>query len=159
MAQNRASMVITEDDERNVIGWIGQIEATLKGLTALEIAERRRLRRMGLSDEAFAREALAFMEQHRQIVPPSLDIAEMRADLDAFDRMRRINAALQRLATMCADTEAALGSDALVAARNSYKLMKVFGPAHGLLDAVKALGARFMGQGKKKSKDEGGSAP
>ena len=150
MSQDRASLVITEEDERTVLALVAQIEALLKNLIAFEAGERRTMRMMGQRNEPFARETYRLLEQNRALVPPSLDVDEMRADLEAYDRMKRINVAVQRLATLCDDTEAALGSDALDAAHTGYTMLMVFGASHGLADAVKGLAERFAAQGRRR---------
>jgi len=153
MSQNLISIVITEEQERAVLAAIAQIEAILQNLMAFESGERRAISLMGQRNEPFAREAFQVLDQNRAIVPPSLNVDEMRADLEAYDRMKRINVALQRLTTMCENTQAALGSDVFDAALTGYTMLKVFGPAHGLGDAVKSLSARFSQQGwRRKSK-------
>ncbi len=155
MSQNRASLVISEEDERTVLAAIAQIEAVLKKLVAFEAGERRTMNMMGQRNEPFARETHQLLEQNRALVPPSLDVDEMRADLEAYDRMKRINVALQRLTTLCADTEAALGSDVFEAALAGYTMLKVFGPSHGLEESVKGLSERFAKQGRRKPKPSG----
>jgi hypothetical protein len=155
MTQDRASLVVSEEDERAVLAAIAQIEAILKTLVAFAAGERRTMNLLGQRNEPFARETFHVLDRHRAIAPPSLDIDEMRADLEAYDRMKRINVALQRLTTMCADTEAALGSDVFEAALAGYTMLKVFGPSHGLEDAVKSLSERFAKQGRRKPKPVG----
>lgn len=155
MTQDRASLVISEEDERTVLAAIAQIEAVLKNLTAFEAGEHKGMQFMGTRNAPFARATHELLQQNRDLVPPSLDLDAMRADFEAYDRMQRINVALQRLTRMCADTEAALGSDALDAALSGYTMLKVFGPSHGLGDAVKALSERFARQGPRKPKSEG----
>ncbi|MGO4550478.1 hypothetical protein AB4059_05165 [Lysobacter sp. 2RAF19] len=156
MTQNRASLVISEDDERTVLAAIAQIEAILKNLVAFEGGERRTMNMMGQRNEPFARETHQLLQQNRAIVPPTLDVDEMRADLEAYDRLKRINIALQRLTTLCLDTEAALGSDVFEAALAGYTMLKVFGPSHGLEEQVKSLSARFASQGRRRSKPSTG---
>ncbi|UXI66151.1 hypothetical protein [Tahibacter amnicola] len=51
------------------------------------------------------------LEQNPQIVPPSLDEPELRADLVAIDTLRTILVRLSRLAERADDSDYALGSD------------------------------------------------
>ncbi|UXI66164.1 hypothetical protein [Tahibacter amnicola] len=83
------------------------------------------------------------LEQNPQIVPPSLSVAELRADLAAIDALRPFLTRLSRLAERADDTEVALGSDVMSAALEGYGLLKVVGRNQGLDTLRKDLAVRF----------------
>ena len=83
------------------------------------------------------------LEQNPQIVPPSLGLAEARADLDAIDRLRPRLQRLQRLTERAQDSETMLGSDVMACALQGYALLKVAGKNQGLEGLRKELGSRF----------------
>jgi hypothetical protein len=72
------------------------VEATLSGLIAFEVGERRGLPLMSPRSEPFARQTLRVLEQNPGIVPPSLDLDAARADLEATT-LRPLLERLQRL--------------------------------------------------------------
>jgi hypothetical protein len=149
MPQNLASMVITQAQQAAVLEAIAQIESQLQGLVTLEPGERRSLPMMGPKSERFARGVVRLLEQNAAIVPPGLDLAGATADLEALDRMLKINDALQKLASKVDDTVAALGSDVMDVAQTGYGMLKMFGTAHGLDDMRKELGNRWARSRKK----------
>lgn len=151
--QNLVSMVITEDDEREVMQALDLIEARLKGLVSLE-PHGRRFKRMGAKEEIRARGIIRALQQNPQIVPPHLDVAGAVADLDALERMVRIDDRTQRLAALIKDTRSALGIDIMAVAKLGYNMTKTFGGSLGLGELVKEFGARFTGP-RKKAKAEG----
>lgn len=95
------------------------------------------------------------LAQNPQVVPPSIDVAEAHADLDALDRLRPRLARLQRLSERAEDTEAALGSDVMSLALEGYALLKVAGKNQGLEGLRKDLSARFAKQGGAKAAPAG----
>jgi hypothetical protein len=122
---------------------LGELEAQLAGLVALEADRRRSLARMGDRSEAFCRQALRVLEQNPQIVPPSLGLAEAQADLDAVDRLRPRLMRLQRLTRLAQDSDTLLGSGVMACALRGYALLKVAGAEQGLEGLRQELGSRF----------------
>lgn len=119
------------------------LENELAGLASMDADKRKSLARMGDKSEAFCRQALNVLEQNPQIVPPSLNLQEARADLDALDRLRPRLHRLRRLTERAQDSETLLGSDVMAAALQGYALLKVAGKNQGLEGLRKSLGSRF----------------
>ena len=141
--QNLASMVITAEQEARILSGIAEIETTLVGLIALDPDDRASLLMLGPKSDHFARGTIRLAQQNPTLVPPSMDLAGAVADLEARDRLERIDAALKRLSTLVDDTKAALGSDIMAFARTIYGMFKVLGPAHGISEAVEEIGYRW----------------
>ena len=97
MAQNLVTLDLTDAQLAAALAALQQLEAALPGLIAFESGERRGLPLMGPRSEPFARQTLRVLEQNPGIVPPSLDLAAARADLEAHDRLRPLLERLQRL--------------------------------------------------------------
>ena len=141
--QNLLSLVLSDGDLMAIDNALSDLEARLAGLAALEADKRRGLARMGGKSEAFCRQALNVLEQNPQVVPPSLKVAEARADLDAIDRLRPRLQRLQRLTERAQDSETMLGSDVMSCALQGYALLKVAGKNQGLEGLRRELGSRF----------------
>ena len=148
MKQNLVSMTITQEDEDDVDASVNRILGRVK-FVSLGEEDRRRLRMMKAKRAEFGREMIRTMQQHPEMVPPGFDLAGAVADLNALERMERIDARIQQLATLSRDTRDALGSDVLAAADVGYKMSKTFGPALGLGDMLKDLKQRFSRPRKK----------
>lgn len=119
------------------------LERHLAGLAAMDAAQRKALTRMGDKSEVFCRRTLMALEQNPQVVPPSLKVAEARADLDALDRLRPRLQRLQQLTERAQDSETLLGSDVMACALQGYALLKVAGKNQGLDGLRKELSSRF----------------
>ncbi|MGY4515205.1 hypothetical protein [Lysobacter sp. HA18] len=141
--QNLLSLPLPDSQLMAIDNLLTDLEAQLAGLGSMEAEKRKSLARMGGKSEAFCRQTLSVLEQNPQIVPPSLKLAEVRADLDAIDRLRPRLQRLQRLTERAQDSETMLGSDVMSAALQGYALLKVAGKNQGLEGLRKDLGARF----------------
>lgn len=149
MTQNLMSLALSAEDLDAVDGALATLEARLAKLVALQPEERRGLTKMGDKSEAFCRQTLTVLEQNPQVIPPSFDLAEARADLAAVDVLRPRLARLQRLTERAGDSEMALGSDVMNAALEGYALLKVSGRNQGLEALRQALSARFGKAGRR----------
>lgn len=143
MTQGMISLDVTDDQVTQALAALTQLETALTGLISLEVADRKRLTKMGPKSEVFCRQALSVLEQNPQIVPPSLDLAGAQTDLRALERLRPILDRLQRLAERGADTETALGADLMNFALEGYSLIKVSGKYQGLDGLRRELSARW----------------
>ena len=143
MTQNLISLSITEEQQTAALAGLAQIEAALPGLLSLDAVERKRMTYMGDKSEVFTRQTLRVLEQNPQIVPPSLDLPEAQADLQALDRLRPVLERLQRLHARVEDTANALGSDAMATALEGYGQIKLSGTAHGLDELRREIGGRW----------------
>ena len=104
---------------------------------------------MGDKSEAFCRQALTLLANNPQVVPPSLSVAEAKADLATLDALRPRLDKLRQLTERADDTELALGSDVMGAALEGYALLKVAGQGEALKAARRDLSARFAKPGKR----------
>lgn len=143
MSQNLVSLTITDEQLQLVDQALGQIEAQLPGLIALNTAQRRTLIKMGEKSEVFCRATLSLLDQNPQVVPPSMPLADAKADMTALDRLRPRMQRLARLSERAKDTEMALGSDVMVTSLQGYALLKVAGRNQGLEGLRQSLGSRF----------------
>ena len=146
MSQNLVSLALTNEQIVAALAAITQVEASLPGLISLEPEDRKGLVFMGPRSETFCRQTVRVLDQNRQIVPPSLDLAGAQADLAAIDQLRPVLERLQRLVSRVDDTVAALGSDVMVTALEGYGQLKLSGAAHGLDDLRKEVSARWARQ-------------
>lgn len=143
MTQNLMSLALSADDLNAVDAALATLEVRLAGLLALQPDDRRGLIKMGDKSEAFCRQALTILQQNPQVIPPSFDLAEARADLAAVDVLRPRLARLRRLTERAEDSEMALGSDVMTASLEGYALLKVAGRNQGLEGLRQGLSARF----------------
>jgi len=144
MSQNLIQLSLTAEDYSAIDGALTLLETKLTGLIDLSVDERRGLVRMGEKSEAFCRQTLLAMEEHRHFVPESVGLNDALGDLAQLDALRRRTLRLQRLTGRCEDTSTALGSDIMSVALEGYALLKVMGKGSGLEALRQDIGARFV---------------
>ena len=143
MSQNLVSLDITDAQVAAALDALTALEGALTGLISLDNEERRSLTKMGQKSEFFCRQALSVLAQNPQIVPPSLNLTEAQADLQALDRLRPVLERLSSLHSQVEDTANALGSDAMATALEGYGQIKLSGSNHGLDELRKEIGGRW----------------
>jgi hypothetical protein len=143
VSQNLLSLALTEDDTVAINTALADIESRLVGLVALDNDTRRQITKMGDKSEAFVRQTLMVLTQNPDVVPAALGLAEAQADLRMVDQLRPLMSRLQRLAERVADSEMALGSDAMNTALEGYALLKLTSRNKGLEALSESLAGRF----------------
>ena len=143
MSDNRISLVVSNEQKAAALAAVAQVWAALPGLASVGPGGLRELYHFRNKNEVFGRGVLRALEAHPQIVPPSLDVAGARADLDALDALRPVLEEVQRLHVMLEDTVALLGHDVVDMAYDGYQQLKLTGTAHGLEDLRRDLGSQF----------------
>lgn len=146
MPQNLVSLELSDSLLAELSSLIGQVEERTAMLVALDNDTRRGLTKMGDRSESFVRQALAALDQNREIVPPSLKLDDALADLKAVDQLRPLRQRVAKLLERLEDTEMALGSDAMIAALEGYALLRVSGKSRGLDGLRESLSTRFARQ-------------
>lgn len=146
MAQNLISVQYSNEQIAAAGAALDQLETSLPGLISLDADDAKGLVFMGPRSEPFCRQTLRVLDQNRQIVPPSLDLAGAQADLAAIDQLRPLMERMQRLLSRVDDTVNALGSDVMATALEGYGQLKLSGAAHGLDDLRKEVGTRWARQ-------------
>lgn len=144
MPQNLIDLSFSDEQLRAIDGALAVLEANLAGLIALTAEQRHRVHKMGSASEPFCRRTLSLLVQNPRIVPPSVPVGDVHADLQALDHLRPRSTRLKQLMRRVLDSEMALGSDAMGVAMDGYRLIKVVGPREGLGDALRDLESRFQ---------------
>lgn len=136
---------------------ISVILQNLPFLIDLKPEERQKMAKFGDKNRSFVVKALAIAEQNPEILPPSFNIAELRADLAVVEDLYPLIAAFTSLLGKLEDTYFAAGSEAYTAARVVYQYAKIAQIATGVLeDAVDDLGHRFAKHPKSTPPDSSG---
>lgn len=143
MSQNLISLSFTDADLAAIDGALTTLEEKLVGLVSLQPGEIRSLSKMGARSEWYCRETLIILEQNPQIIPPSLDLAEAKADLATLDALRPRLARLSQLRKRGNDTLTVLGSDLDSVQREGYALIRISGKGSGLEELGRGLSGRF----------------
>ncbi len=124
--KNRVSLAITPAQEQEILADITALRAKIAGLftTTLTADERENLFRLSDKRLAFDQKADAYLHQHPELRPPSIDIAEYDKDGALLATSERILAAITALAQPVEDSRAAVGNDRMDADLEFYHYLK-----------------------------------
>ena len=147
--QNLVGTHLTDEQWTAVDGAIEALEAALEpALVAMGVARRSRMVKMGDGSEAFVRKSLDVFGQNLDLLPRNFDLDEMRRDVVSHDALHARTVRLLQLMEKIRDTDAALGSDAMVAALQGYQFLKS-AKGEGVEALRQLLGERFEGNGSR----------
>lgn len=132
MSQNLVSLHFDAAATAEIDQALGTLERYFTSFVDLSADDVRGLNKMGDKSEPFCRQALIVLDQNRQALPPSYDLAEAQNDLAQLDLLRPRLQRLRNLLGKGEDTEIALGSDILCAALEGYAFLKLVGKGAGL---------------------------
>ena len=155
--QNLVSMTVTKETQATILALIAQIRQLLPGLLSLSVDQRRSLQLFGPASQSYGRLALVTIAQNLHLLPRGIDVEAAFADLEARDNLVPILTAVQQLVEEIDDTVAALGSDVMVVANQSYGVIKGADGDAGLDEAARELSMRHRKRSKKSEKPEGES--
>lgn len=155
MSQNLISLDLTAEDVAALDTALASIEKLFANFIELTPEQRQKLPKMGDRSEAFCRQTLMVLDQNKQLIPPTFDLAESQGDMLAFDTLRPRIQRLRALLSKSEDTQLALGSDLMRASYDGYALAKVFGQGAALDTLKDAMSVRFS---RRPGKD-GSTAP
>lgn len=143
MSQNLISLDLTAEDVAALDTALASIEKLFANFIELTPEQRQKLPKMGDRSEAFCRQTLMVLDQNKQLIPPTFDLAESQGDMLAFDTLRPRIQRLRALLSKSEDTQLALGSDLMRASYDGYALAKVFGQGAALDTLKDAMSVRF----------------
>ncbi len=149
---SRITMDVTVTDEhlQQAQAAVEQLTSTFPWLVSLQADERRGMNRLGPQSEVFCRRTLQVMQQHPQILPPSLPLGLGQRQLRAFDQLRPLLAQLQAFSARLEDSLALLGSGAMDVALEGYNQLGLQAEAHGLEDLRRDIGQRWYRPGRRR---------
>jgi len=156
VSENRITLVVSPEQRQLAMTGIAQALTALPELVPVHPSEIRDLHHFVNQNETFGRGVLAATEAHPHVIPPSLDVAGARADLDALDALRPLLREVNRLQALLEGTVALLGHDVMDFAYEGYRQLGVTGAAHGLEDLRRELGQQFA-RGRRRA--QGGGTP
>ncbi|MCA9225703.1 MAG: hypothetical protein KDA47_08825 [Planctomycetales bacterium] len=124
MSYGNVSAEVTDATIDAVLEKVGEIRALLPFLIGLTPQERMMLPKMRQASSYFVSDALVSAEQNPQLVPPYLDLAEARKDLELFQQLNKVLTPIQQLFEMLDHTTLAVGSEAYAAMLTYYNTAK-----------------------------------
>ncbi len=155
MPYQNLNFEIKPDEKNDIINLINQINQKLPFLINLTPEERINIPKMGDKTVAFVQKAIELAEQNPNLVPPYVNISEMKKDFELSEALREILNLVSQLYEKLSDTYMAAGSEAYVAALQFYNSAKWAAKSNvaGTDAIVNELSKRFAGQGKTKSQE------
>lgn len=105
MPENRIDLTISQDQVNTILASLKTIEDTLPGLIELTPEQRQGMARYSDKDLGFGIKTLRLAEQYPEILPPSLNLDEMRRDVDTLQKLDTILQPLTPVAARYAASE------------------------------------------------------
>jgi hypothetical protein len=154
MPYQNISAELKPAEKNEVLELINQINQKLPFLVNLTPDERHSLPKMGDKSFSFVEKALELAQQNLNLVPPYVNIDELRRDFELARSLRDILNVVSQLYEKLSDTYLAVGSEAYTAALQFYNSAKLASKSNvpGTDVIVDELGKRFFGQGKAQQK-------
>ena len=141
MSQKLINLNVNADRVAAIGKSMGELEIQFVDLIALSNDQRRAARKMGPRSEQFCRQTITVLGLNPAVVPSTIGVDVAQANLDTLDQLRPLFQRLYRLSARAADSELALGADAMASALAGYRVLKAVGKAEGLEAVRKELGA------------------
>lgn len=159
MPYQNISYELKENEKNEINELLNQINSKLPFLINLTPEERMDIPKMGDKTIAFVEKALELAKSNPSLVPPYVNVDELRRDLELSKTLRDILNRVSQLYERLIDTYIAAGSEAYISALSFYNSAKNASKSNvpGSDVVVEELGKRFTGQGVKKSKGDGPS--
>ncbi len=125
MGPNRISASVDEASIQRVQLALDDIRRELPFLLQLIGADRPSLINVGENLAPFLDQAFRDADANPDLVPPSLDMEELKRDVDLFNQLKRLLGPMQELLDLMNDTHLAAGSDAFETAIVFYKNVRM----------------------------------
>jgi hypothetical protein len=146
---NYISGALTSEDRVQIAAAIATIREKLPFMLELPAKTKRGLPKMGDKSRAFVQKAFEVGSRHPDYLPGSIDLEELRRDIELFEAIYPILMDLNQLQGELNDTLTAVGSDAYSAALQIYRIVKAHGDGSGLDTLVDDMGRRFGRKSRK----------
>ncbi len=121
---NYISAEIDSETITEVLGHLTAIKTKIPFLLKLETNTKKSLASMDDNRAPFVAKCLHYGLSEPNVVPPYVDLNELKRDLDLFNNLQSIAREINRLADMVNDTRIAAGTDAYVASLSLYNSVK-----------------------------------
>lgn len=150
MPYQNISAGLKPDDKNEIISLIQQLTQKMPFLINLTPEERSNLPKMGDKSIPFVEKTLELAVTNPQLVPPFVNVEELRKDFSLAMDLRDILIMVKQLYEKLDDTTLAAGSEAYVSALSFYNSAKNASKMNvpGTDAVVNELSKRFVGQGK-----------
>lgn len=159
--QNLVSFGMNESDMAEVTAAIATLKAKLlPQLKTLSADERIELPKMGDKTVPFVQKALEYCDSNIDLVPPFLDVNDLKVDVDAVVSLRSIYQPLLQITDALNDTMLLSGSEAYAGALMLYNAAKHTAKSniYGAKNVYEDLSARFPGRPRKSSSHDTNTA-
>ena len=123
--ENRISLQIAEADMAEIEAAISTLNTKLKPLLVnLDDEERQQLPKMGNKTVSFVTKGISHIEANPSLVPPYLEVDDIKTDFEATTTMKPIHTSLKQLVELLDDSMMLAGSEAYTGILAFYNYIK-----------------------------------
>ncbi len=153
IAENRISIVLSDQDAESIRSLVQQMDSTMPFLKSLSPTERQTLPKSADGTVSFLDKSLDHSRHNPQFVPSFLDVYEFDKDVNLSDTLLSLARPLRSLLEKMEDTAMLARSEAYLAALLFYRSVKTAAKmgvpgAQAIYDDLKA---RFPGKPRKRA--------
>jgi hypothetical protein len=150
MPYQNISAALSDADLEAIQASLATLESKLPFLVSLTNDERRKRVKFGDKSLAFVENCLSVTEQNPDILPASFAKDEFKKDVLLLRQLVKVMLPLQQVCEKVADTETAVGTEAMQAALLVYDYAKSAQKHNaGMKTVVDQLGQRFKSMGQR----------
>ena len=140
---DRIDAALTAAQTTAIAAKLTETQALMPFLVDLTLEERQSLPKMGDKSRAFVTRCFELASQDDSFLPRNLDVAAFGKDLSLANALEPIRARLAKLLELIEDTQILAGSEAYLAALETYHAAKRSGKGAGLDDLLDRVSQRF----------------
>jgi hypothetical protein len=154
MAQNLASLKLTDAELATLNGALDTIETTLAGrIVALDADQRQSLVKMGDKTRPFCEDSIAALQSNSAALPPGFALGELADDMADFEKLNPLFDRLTTVRESIDDTLKAISSDVMINCIAGVGVLKALNKLNPSLDeSLKNLAAIRRKKAPKKPK-------
>lgn len=124
MYSNLISTSISKEQINEIISAIDRINAQLPTLVSLSREELSSLPKVSYENVELIHEALNFADTYPELIPPDIDVQEIRKDLMLIESLSRILKPMKQLVKKLEDSTLLAGSEAYIPSLAIYNSVK-----------------------------------
>jgi len=124
MYSNLISTSISQEKINEIIAAIDRINAQLPTLVSLSSEEMSSLPKVSIKNIDFIHEVLDFADTYPDLIPPNIDVQEIRKDLYLIESITKILKPMKKLVKKLEDSALLAGSEAYIPSLAIYNSVK-----------------------------------
>lgn len=143
MITNRVNIILSAEQTIGLTTAVADLEAVMPPLISISGKESRKLFKLEDRSEAFVLKTLDALRQYPELIPSTVDLADLDRDQALRETLRPIRARLLHLAELVDGTYKLAGADLMEGCSLVYRTLQIHGKGAGIEGLLADMGQRF----------------